>query len=121
MHPRGTTGIKKTGNGKLTVSGSGSYGGTNTIVAGTFAITAQTGLGSTLAPTIVSNGATLQIGTPLAQGEQAILNGNGVGNVGALRLTSSNPGNNAWTGGVLLGSDARINMDTSGTWGWATA
>jgi hypothetical protein len=114
------SGFKKTGARTLTLSGNNGFGDVSTIAEGVVAITTGTALGSTLAATIVSNGATLQVATTAAQGEPAILNGQGVGGIGALRLTASNPGNNAWVGGVVLGSDARINMDVSGSWGWGT-
>ena len=113
-----TCGIRKTGPGKLTLGAGGyssAYSGTNTILEGVVAVTDDAALGNIPAPTIVSNGAALQLAGGGSIYEPLILNGSGVTNSGALRVTTGLP---TWGGGAVLGSDVRINMDRDGTWLW---
>lgn len=111
--------IIKTGAGTLVLNGSNPSLSGNVIVStGILKIGTSTALGTTLGSTVVSNGATLQAASSVAVGEPLILYGTGVGNIGALRCSTSPPQANGWSGGATLGSDARINMDASGTWTW---
>jgi len=78
-------------------------------------------LGGTANGTTVSDGGALSIfnaGGITIAGESLTLNGVGVsGANGALRNTG---GNNAWNGAISLGSNTRINADTTGTSGSLT-
>ena len=120
----GTSGFKKTGPGKLTLGSTlSNYGGTNTIVEGVVGITAEQALGNFGAPTIVSNGAALEVTQSNPVPEPVILNGFGVNNSGALYgvVNSSNNTTDQETGGAVLGSDARINANGTGSawWSWS--
>lgn len=112
--------ITKVGAGALVLNSSNpSLGGNVVVAAGTIQIANSTALGSTLSPTIVSNGATLRTSSSTAVGEPVVLNGSGVGNTGALRCTGAAPPQaNGWSGGATITSDTRINMEASGTWTW---
>jgi autotransporter-associated beta strand protein len=119
----GAHGIKKTGPGTLSLGGSSSYAGTNIVAEGFVACTVggtSTPLGAsgTSAPTVVSNGATLNIATSQNFAETAILDGSGVTNGGALRFTS---GTLTWSGFISLASDAKVTMEAGGTMTMATA
>jgi len=112
----GTFGFKKTGPGTLTLSGdnwnNGPLNGTNTIAEGVvIAAHAYVFGGDTTTPTIVSNGATLQVNIT-ALSDNIMLHGNGVTNSGAFRdaLTA----NGACPSQIILGSDAKIQHNSSG-------
>lgn len=110
--------ITKIGAGTLVLSGANSYGGLTVVSNGILSVITASALGSTLTPTVVSNGATLRAASSAAIPEPVVLYGTGVGNAGALRATVSPPQANGWSGGAILGSDARINLDAAGTWTW---
>ncbi len=112
--------ITKVGAGTLVLSSANaSIGGPVVVTEGTLQFSSATALGSTLSPTIVSNGAALRTTSTTAVGEPVILSGTGVGNTGALRCTGSAPPQaNGWSGGATLTADARINLEASGTWTW---
>jgi len=112
----GECGVWKTGPGRVALGGSSGYSGTNIVIEGTLASSSAGGLGSTFGPTVVSNGATLEAASSTPIGEVAIIHGNGVANAGALRNTGTTPQSGGWTGGVLLGSDAKIGQDSGNTW-----
>ena len=114
----GTCGIRKTGPGTLTLGGPASgYGGTNTVVEGILAVASQYALGSGLVPTVVSNGAAVQINIGNNVSEPLILNGFGVTNGGALYGMNGLGGQNGFVGGAVLESNSRINYyGTTGNW-----
>lgn len=120
-------GFKKTGPGTLTLGAdnntSGQYG-LNTVAEGILALTMGTALGDTTTPTIVSNGASLELSTTIAFPEPVVLNGFGVSNRGALYgyVGGSGASTGARAGGAVINSDARINhYGTTGTWwNWTT-
>jgi autotransporter-associated beta strand protein len=115
-----TTGFKKTGASKLTLSGNSSYSGTNTVAEGIVAIGSPFALGlNSGSPTVVSNGATLQQAAALDFTVPVILYGSGVNNTGALYASSvDGAGTHGWHGGATLGSDSRINITAGGQWTW---
>ena len=107
--------LTKTGPGTLTLSAVNNHTGTNLIAEGVLIAENAFALGATT-PTIVSNGAALQMSTT-SMSEPVILNGSGITNGGALRGHTASA---SWTGGATLGSDARINA-AGGTWTWTAA
>ncbi len=128
-----TCGWKKTGPGKLNLSGaSSSYGngdgsttgGTNIIAEGVVAITAISvnapwlgGINSGASPTIVSNGAALEQGAPLTALPEVIhLSGTGVTNSGAFYATSVAGGNNGPSAPIILDSTALLSVYAGGQW-----
>ena len=120
----GTGGFRKTGPGRLTLGGAGSfYGGTSVISEGIVSVTSASALGSSLAPTVVSNGASLEVTNSIGLAEPVVLNGFGVSNRGALYGYIGTAGKlSPRTGGAVLDSDARINhYGTTGNWWyWST-
>jgi len=120
-------GFKKTGPGTVTLGAdnyTGGQSGINTVAEGILAVTSANALGDLLTPTIVSNGASVEVTTTVALGEPVILHGIGVSNRGALYgyVGGSGASTGARTGGAIIGSDSRINhYGTSGTWwNWTT-
>jgi fibronectin-binding autotransporter adhesin len=121
----GPQGIRKLGDGTLTLSGANTYSGTSTVSAGTLKVQSQTALGSTGNATTVADGATLELNYVPANNSSPIeenitLNGAGVGGTeGALKITSSGAGNELGNNTITLGSDATINtlarFDTNST------
>jgi autotransporter-associated beta strand protein len=121
----GPQGIRKLGDGTLTLSGANTYSGTSTVSAGTLKVQSQTALGSTGNATTVADGATLELDYVPANNSSPIeenitLNGAGVGGTeGALKITSGGAGNELGNNTVTLGSDATINtlarFDTNST------
>ena len=110
--------LTKKWTGTLTLSGGSFYGAATIVTEGAIAIGNVTALGSSIAPTIVSNGASLTLPTPIACGEPAILNGFGVSNRGALfgNVGAAGTGT-SWNGGAVINSTARINhYGTGGSW-----
>jgi fibronectin-binding autotransporter adhesin len=121
----GPQGIRKLGDGTLTLSGANTYSGTSTVSAGTLKVQSQTALGSTGNATTVADGATLELNYVPANNSSPIeenitLNGAGVGGTeGALKITSGGAGNELGNNTITLGSDATINtlarFDTNST------
>ena len=121
----GPQGIRKLGDGTLTLSGANDYAGSSTVSAGTLKVQSQTALGSTGNATTVADGATLELNyTPPNNSspieENITLNGAGVGGTeGALKITGTGPGNELGNNTITLGSDATINtqarFDTNST------
>src|SRR6202022_775186 len=102
-------GLKKLGNGTLTLTGANAYTGATTVSAGVLNIQNATALGTTATGTSVSSGAALQIQGGIAVGAEALtLNGSGISSDGALRNIS---GNNSWSGSLTLASASTIGSD----------
>jgi autotransporter-associated beta strand protein len=120
----GSCGWKKTGSGKLTLGGTGSFnGGVNIVAEGILGFTHANALGSTLSPTVVSNGATLEMTTSVTFSEPVVLNGFGANNSGALcGKVGSAAKTSPRTGATVIDSDTRINYDgtTATWWYWGT-
>ncbi len=101
----------KTGTGRLNLSALNAFGATIVVAEGDLAAMVSNGaLGSTLAPTIVSNGATVMVSVG-GTGEPLNLNGQGFGGAGAMRCVSV--ANINYNGVVTLDSASRINSDTA--------
>jgi autotransporter-associated beta strand protein len=101
--------LTKQTTGTLTLDTANSFTGSFLINEGV--VNAQHGgaFGSTSNGVTVSNNAALQLQGGIEVGSEALtLNGSGVSSTGALRNIS---GNNAWAGGISLGSASRINSD----------
>jgi len=121
----GPQGIRKLGDGTLTLSGANDYAGSSTVSAGTLRVESQTALGSTGNATTVADGATLELNYTPANNSSPIeenitLNGAGVGGTeGALKITGTGPGAELGNNTITLGSDATINtlarFDTNST------
>ena len=109
----GSIALTKTGTGTLMLSGSNAYNGVTTVGAGALRVAHNNSLGSTVAGTVVNNGAALEIANNVTvpAAETLTLNGAGIASGGALRNVSDS---NTYAGAIILGSAARINSD-SGT------
>lgn len=104
----GNMNLTKQGTNTLSLSMSNSYSGLTTVSAGTLQISHSNALGSVTGGTVVASGASLALDNGITlSGEPLTLNGNGAGNLGALRtLDAVNPVTIAAP--ITLGSDARI-------------
>jgi fibronectin-binding autotransporter adhesin len=111
----GIGGIDKQGAGKLILASANTFGGQNTIEGGVVNIQNNTALGNASNPTLVDNGASLELQTNKQNASLTVnlpltLNGLGANNSGALRNIL---GVNTFSGAVTLASDSRINSDAS--------
>ncbi|MBS0633240.1 MAG: autotransporter-associated beta strand repeat-containing protein [Verrucomicrobia bacterium] len=114
--------LVKTGSGTMMMNfnnAANGYTGTTTVAGGILNIQnggalGGAGAGAASYGTIVNSGATLQlqaVSGNIAVGNEALtLNGTGYNSLGA--LNSKAGGNNTWTGGVTLGSNATVNTDS---------
>ena len=102
-----TGGFTKSGSGTLLVSGDNIYTGNTTVSAGALRVGHANALGSVDAPTVVANGAALEIGGGVLSAEPVSVSGAGVNNGGAIRSTS---GNNS-LGPVTVTGAANIAVD----------
>ncbi len=101
--------LTKTGDGKLTLSGTNSYTGTTLITAGVLNTQRAQGTGTNTNGVIVSSGTALEIeGGISVLGEALSLNNTGVAAAGAFRNIS---GTNSWSGAINLETSSRINSD----------
>ncbi len=101
----GSGSLLKADSGTAVLNGSSpnTYTGGTSVNGGTLRLEKATALGATSGAVAVASGATLALGgsgTTFAANALTI-NGDGVGNAGALRNAA---GNNTWTGGVALGA-----------------
>jgi autotransporter-associated beta strand protein len=99
----------KDGSGTLALSGTNAYTGATAINAGVVAVSSAAGLGATSANTVVATGAALQVSGAITIAEPLTLNGTGITGTGALRKMVNNI--TVVSGGITLGSAARINSD----------
>lgn len=110
------TALTKVGTGTLTLGGAGAnnYTGLTTINAGALRIAKTSGLGSTLAGTIVNGGGRLELsGGITVTGEALTISGDGGNFFGALQSQS---GDNTWAGSVVIGAnDTRIGSAGAGS------
>ncbi|ADB17731.1 autotransporter-associated beta strand repeat protein [Pirellula staleyi DSM 6068] len=96
----GSGGVTKVGSGTQTFSGANNYTGITNISAGILTAAHPTALGSTVAGTVISNGASLGLSGNIALAAEAISAvGSGVGGLGAIRNLS---GNNSVAGAVTM-------------------
>jgi autotransporter-associated beta strand protein len=101
--------VIKGGPGRLTLSGSNSYGGTTTVSSGVLLIQSASALGATSIGTTVADGAALEItGDILTAAEPLTISGTGIATGGALRNVS---GTNTFSGPITLAAASRINSD----------
>jgi len=98
--------LTKLGAGTLILSGTNSYTGLTTVSAGTLKVGNARALGSTVAATTVSAGATLDLNGVILEAESITINGTGVGAAGALVNNSATAASMA--GILTLGSAATI-------------
>jgi len=101
-------GLIKAGAGRLIISGYSNYNGVTTISTGEVMVRGVKPLGSPVAPTIVSSGATLRLDFDARLVEPITLSGTGNDGLGA--LTSS--GEFTSTGTLTLAASALINVDS---------
>ncbi|NBV52685.1 MAG: hypothetical protein EBR83_04010, partial [Verrucomicrobia bacterium] len=104
-----TTGLTKTGNGKLTLGGNSTFQGAVNVNAGTVSVNGANGLGDATSGTVVASGASLELqGNVSVASEPLSLTGTGFGAAGALRNLS---GNNTFGGPVTLSGDSSVQSD----------
>jgi autotransporter-associated beta strand protein len=109
-HGFGTGGVIKTGNGSIYLFGANVFNGFTKVNAGTVGAYHNSALGTIANGTHVASGATLQIGDVSIGNEALLLNGAGFGGTnGALKVLATN----SWTGSVLIGNAATINLVNS--------
>jgi autotransporter-associated beta strand protein len=101
-----TGGFTKAGTGVLLLSGDNIYTGTTTISSGVLRISHANALGSVQAPTVVANGAALEVTGDALSSEPLTINGTGIGFNGALNNVS---GINS-LGNVSVASDALVKV-----------
>jgi fibronectin-binding autotransporter adhesin len=105
--------LTKTGIGYAILSGANTYTGATTVSAGTLEVQNAAGLGTSAGGTSVTSGATLAFSGGITSPEGPLtLNGNGVGNLGALRGLF---GANTLSGAIALGSETYIGVDSGAT------
>jgi autotransporter-associated beta strand protein len=106
------SGIRKVGNGVLTLTGASTYGGLTEVVQGTLQITSLAALGQggggTSSGTTVSAGAALDIQGTMSLDEAITLNGQGPFDSGALQIN----GNVTTAQPLQLDSEARITINS---------
>jgi len=104
-----TTGLTKTGNGKLTLGGNSTFQGAVNVNAGIVSVNGGSGLGDSTSGTVVASGASLELqGNTNVTSEPLDLTGTGFGGTGALRNLS---GNNTFGGTVTLSGDTVVQSD----------
>lgn len=99
----------KTGAGRLDLFGNGSFLGNSYVSQGVVRIYANSALGSTLGSNIVVSGAALELTNNLVVAERNVLNGSGIGGMGALRHLG---GQSRLTGMTLIQSPSVVQVDS---------
>lgn len=95
-------GLRKLGDGRLTLSSSNTFTGQTTVEAGPLRITHADALGAATAGTVVSNNARVELAGGITVTDESItINGSGGNNQGALQGAG---GTNTWAGQINLGS-----------------
>lgn len=107
----GTGGMTKTGTGTLILQGANTFLGPVFLTEGAFLVSGNTSGFTNVAPGVstVSAGASILVEGSVLRGRPLILNGDGVGGLGAWRNLS---GTNTQVGTITLGSDTRIGSDS---------
>ena len=117
----GPTSLTKSGSGSLTLGSANEFDGTASVTGGFLLVNHPQALGSVVGVTVVTNAATLKLGTDGGTGvtvssETAVLSGTGVGGArGALRGAAVASGTNTWAGPVVIAADVtRIGTEDYG-------
>ncbi|MDY3559430.1 Ig-like domain repeat protein [Gemmata sp. JC673] len=122
------SGLIKSGTGTITLAGGNTYSGVTSVQAGILVAASDGALGSSVAQTVVSNGATIGISNGAVVSDSLEMIGAGAGGLGALRAkidvfqqfsTSvplvppfTNPtGFGTWAGGISILGNASIGVD----------
>ncbi len=109
----GEGGLTKRGGGQATLGASNAYTGLTRVEAGSLIVSADNALGSTVAGTVVSNGATLALqNVQYTAAEPLALEGNGPAEGGALRVLS---GDCLYAGPIALSRDASVGVPLATT------
>ena len=109
----GGGGFTKLGEGQMQLAVSNSYSGLTVVAAGLLTVNDDNGLGATTSGTVVSNGASLAIGTVVAVGAEPLtLNGPGSATHGFGALYGFT-GPNSWAGNITLASYSTIEENSS--------
>jgi len=106
----GASGLTKSGNGTLTLSGANDYTGVTAITAGTLRAGSGTALGGLTGGTTVASGATLDVGGQNLTTEAITIAGSGVGSLGAIINTGAEQANAL--GRLALSANATIGGST---------
>ena len=102
--------LVKIDTGTLILSNSNTYVGATTVSAGVLNIRHGNALGTTAGGTTVNSGAALEVQGGITVGESLTLNGDGIGQHGALRSIG---GNNVWNGAIVEnGASIGVDADT---------
>jgi fibronectin-binding autotransporter adhesin len=102
----GSGGVTQAGSGMLKLNGDNTYAGATNVRAGALEVTRNNALGTGVAGTTVSSGATLLLSNVNYSTSEALtLNGSGAGGGGALR----NSGTSTYTGAITATTNASIN------------
>jgi autotransporter-associated beta strand protein len=102
----GTGTVTKTTSGTVTLGGANTFTGSTTISGGTLQLNSNNALGTAASGTTVANGAVLTLNNVnYSTAEPLTLNGNGIGNSGAL----TNSGTSTFAGPINAATDATIN------------
>jgi autotransporter-associated beta strand protein len=107
-------GLRKTGTGRLSLSGANDYSQETVVSAGVLSITSGRALGGTIGGTLVEPGATLALsgfGVAVTD-ETLVLAGEGFQGQGALVVEPVFPISNYWSGQITLSNDTRIGVGT---------
>jgi autotransporter-associated beta strand protein len=105
----GGSGLAKSGDGTLVLSGNNSFTGATTVETGTLEVQSTNALGTTAGGTTVDDGATLALsGNVTTAAEALTINGTGDNGAGALRNIGDD---NTYAGAVTLGSNSTITSD----------
>jgi autotransporter-associated beta strand protein len=103
------SGLAKSGDGTLVLSGNNTFTGATTVEAGTLEVQSANALGTTAGGTTVDDGATLALsGNVTTAAEALTINGSGDNGAGALRNIGDD---NTYAGAVTLGSNSTITSD----------
>ncbi len=116
----GSSGLTKTGPGRLTLSGANTFSGAVTVAAGTLRLNDNSALGSTSGSTTIANGATLDVSGVVAGTnaldlglEQVFIVGSGINGQGAIWSNSTQSQSNALQQVIMTGDAA---FGGSGPW-----
>jgi autotransporter-associated beta strand protein len=112
----GTGTFTQAGTGSTDLAASNSYTGITTVSAGRINVGNSSSLGATNGGTVVSDaGAIYIIANVDVANESLELNGSGLNSDGSGALRKGGAGFSTWSGGITLGSDSTIGVDSGAT------